>query len=468
MQIQTKNLKNFGKLLWEAVQGKEKNFTTGSINRALVLLSVPMILEMVMESLFAVVDAFFVSRVGTEAVATVGLTETVVTIVYALAIGISMGATAMVARRVGENDKEAAAVAAMQAIILSAVISILISILGIIFASDILRLMGASESVIEMGSTYTSIILGSNIVITFLFLLNGIFRGAGDAYLAMRALWIANILNIFLDPMLILGIGPFPELGLTGAAIATTIGRGVGVLYQLYILFSGKTIVRLLRRHIKIDMVIIKRLIKVAANGAFQFMIASLSWMFMMRIIAEFGDEAIAGYTFAIRLIVFTILPAWGLSNAAATLVGQNLGAEKPDRAEKSVWQAGFYNMVFLLLVSVIFFTFAYQLIGIFTQDPEVLKAGVLSLRIICVGYVFFSYGMVIGQSFNGAGDTFTPMIVNIICFWFIQIPLGYFMGKYLNLGVVGVCWAIVISETILAIIMITLFRRGKWKEVSI
>ncbi|MEO0340739.1 MAG: MATE family efflux transporter [Bacteroidota bacterium] len=468
MQTKTKNLANIGKLLWDAVQGKEKNFTTGSINRALILLSVPMILEMVMESLFAVVDAFFVSRVGTEAVATVGLTETVVTIVYALAIGISMGATAMVARRVGENDKEAAAVAAMQAIILSAVISIIISILGIIFASDILRLMGASEGVIEIGSTYTSIILGSNIVITFLFLLNGIFRGAGDAYLAMRALWIANILNIFLDPMLILGIGPFPELGLTGAAVATTIGRGVGVLYQLYILFSGKTIVRLLRRHIRVDLVIIRRLVKVAANGAFQFMIASLSWMFMMRIIAEFGDEAIAGYTFAIRLIVFTILPAWGLSNAAATLVGQNLGAEKPDRAEASVWRAGFFNMIFLLFVSIVFFAFAHQLIGIFTQDPEVLKAGVLSLRIICVGYVFFSYGMVIGQSFNGAGDTFTPMVVNIICFWLIQIPLGYFMGKHLNLGVVGVCWAIVVSETILAVIMITLFRRGKWKEVSI
>lgn len=454
--------------LWEAIQGKEKNFTSGSINRALLILSIPMILEMVMESLFAVVDVFFVSRIGTDAIATVGLTETVVTIVYALAIGISMGATAMVSRRIGEKKPEAAAVAAVQAIVLSAGVSLVISLMGIFYAADILRLMGGDEALVASGATYTRIILGTNIVITFLFLLNGIFRGAGDAFLAMRVLWLANICNIILDPLLILGIGPFPELGLKGAAIATSIGRGIGVSYQLYLLFSGASIIRLARKHFILTWKIIKRLAKVSLNGAWQFMISSLSWMVMMRITADFGSEAVAGYTIAIRLIIFTILPSWGLSNAAATLVGQNLGAGEPERAEKSVWRAGYYNTLFLLGVSVLFFSFAPQLLSLFTEEPAVLEAGVLSLRIICVGYVFFSYGMVISQSFNGAGDTFTPMLVNIICFWFLQIPLALLMAKTLGMGLAGVCWAIVLSETVLAAIFIVLFRRGRWKTVAI
>ncbi|GAB5550922.1 MAG: MATE family efflux transporter [Saprospiraceae bacterium] len=423
---------------------------------------------MVMESLFAVVDVYFVSRVGTDAVATVGLTETVVTIVYALAIGISMGATAMVSRRIGEDDPEAASVAAFQAILLSAVVSIIISIVGILYAEDILRMMGGSESLIASGANYTRILLGSNIVITFLFLLNGIFRGAGDAFIAMRALWIANICNIILDPLLILGIGPFPELGLTGAAVATMIGRGVGVSYQLYILLSGASVIKMAARHLKVSFKILVRLAKVSLNGAWQFLISSISWIFMMRIIADFGSESVAGYTIAIRLIIFTILPSWGLSNAAATLVGQNLGAKEPERAEKSVWQAGFYNTIFLLVVSVIFIAFARPLISLFSDIPTVIEAGVTALRIICVGYVFFSYGMVVSQSFNGAGDTFTPMVVNIICFWFIQIPLGFFLAKNLGWGLPGVCWAIVISETFLAAIVIVLFRRGKWKSVAI
>lgn len=454
--------------LWEAIQGKEKNFTSGSINRALLILSIPMILEMVMESLFAVVDVFFVSRIGTDAIATVGLTETVVTIVYALAIGISMGATAMVSRRIGEKKPEAAAVAAVQAIVLSAGVSLVISLMGIFYAADILRLMGGDEALVASGATYTRIILGTNIVITFLFLLNGIFRGAGDAFLAMRVLWLANICNIILDPLLILGIGPFPELGLKGAAIATSIGRGIGVSYQLYLLFSGASIIQLARKHFILTWKIIKRLAKVSLNGAWQFMISSLSWMVMMRITADFGSEAVAGYTIAIRLIIFTILPSWGLSNAAATLVGQNLGAGEPERAEKSVWRAGYYNTLFLLGVSVLFFSFAPQLLSLFTEERAVLEAGVLSLRIICVGYVFFSYGMVISQSFNGAGDTFTPMLVNIICFWFLQIPLALLMAKTLGMGLAGVCWAIVLSETVLAAIFIVLFRRGRWKTVAI
>lgn len=421
-----------------------------------------------MESLFAVVDVYFVSRVGTDAVATVGLTETVVTIVYALAIGISMGATAMVSRRIGEDDPEAASVAAFQAIVLSTIVSVIISIVGILYAEDILRMMGGSESLINSGADYMRILLGSNIVITFLFLLNGIFRGAGDAFIAMRALWIANICNIILDPLLILGIGPFPELGLTGAAVATMIGRGVGVSYQLYILLSGASVIKMAARHLKLSIKILVRLAKVSLNGAWQFLISSISWIFMMRIIADFGSESVAGYTIAIRLIIFTILPSWGLSNAAATLVGQNLGAKEPERAEKSVWQAGFYNTIFLLVVSVIFIAFARPLISLFSDIPTVVESGITALRIICVGYVFFSYGMVVSQSFNGAGDTFTPMVVNIICFWFIQIPLGFFLAKNLGWGLPGVCWAIVISETFLAAIVIVLFRRGKWKSVAI
>lgn len=461
-------MSNLGKTLWEAIQGKEKNFTSGSINRALFILSIPMILEMVMESLFAVVDVFFVSKIGTDAIATVGLTETVVTIVYALAIGISMGATAMVARRIGEQRPEAAAVAAVQAIILSAVVSLVISLVGIIYAADILRLMGGDAELVASGASYTRIILGTNIVITFLFLLNGIFRGAGDAFLAMRVLWLANICNIILDPLLILGIGPFPELGLKGAAIATSIGRGIGVSYQLYLLLRGASVIRLARKHLVLTWGIIKRLAKVSLNGAWQFMISSLSWIVMMRITADFGSEAVAGYTIAIRLIIFTILPSWGLSNAAATLVGQNLGAGEPLRAEKSVWRAGYYNTLFLLVVSIIYFIVAPQLLSLFTDVPAVQEAGVLSLRIICLGYVFFSYGMVISQSFNGAGDTFTPMLVNIICFWFIQIPLAWLLAKTLNWGLAGVCWAIVLSEVVLAVIFIVLFRRGRWKTVAI
>jgi putative MATE family efflux protein len=352
--------------------------------------------------------------------------------------------------------------------LLAAGVSLLISVLGILYAGDILRLMGGSPEVVSNGANYTRILLGSNIVITFLFLLNGIFRGAGDAFLAMRALWIANICNIILDPLLILGIGPLPELGLTGAAIATMCGRGIGVAYQLYILFSGKSVIHLQRRHFRLNPEIIRRLAKVSLSGAWQYMITSTSWIFLMRIIAEFGSQAVAGYTIAIRLIIFTILPSWGLSNAAATLVGQNLGAGQPERAERSVWKAGFYNTVFLVGVSVVFIAFARWLIGLFSTEPEVLEAGILSLRIICLGYIFFSYGMVVSQSFNGAGDTFTPMVVNIICFWFIQIPLGYLLAVPVGWGLAGVCWAIVISETVLAVIVITLFRRGRWKKVSI
>ncbi len=455
-------------ILREAINGEEKSYTTGSINRAIVLLSIPMILEMVMESLFTIVDIFFVARVSVDAVAAVGLTESVITLVYAASIGMSMAATAMVARRIGERKPEAAAVAAAQAIWLGLGISVVVGLLGAWYAPDILRFMGGSPSLVASGVGYTRILLGSNVVIMLLFLLNGIFRGAGDAMLAMRALWLANGINIVLDPLLIFGWGPFPALGVEGAAIATTVGRGIGVSYQLYILFNGRSLVRLARHHFQLQREVLRRLIKVGATGAGQFLIASASWIILMRIIARFGSEAVAGYIIAIRLIVFTILPSWGLANAAATLVGQNLGAGQPERAATSVWRSAFFNMLFLLTIGIVFFLNSDTLIRWFSTEPGVVEAGVLSLRIICAGYVFFAYGMVISQAFNGAGDTRTPTLMNLVCFWMIEIPLGYLLAINLGMGLAGVCWSIAISETTLALLAILLFRRGKWKTVEI
>jgi putative MATE family efflux protein len=455
-------------LIAEALNGEEKQFTRGSINRAILLLSIPMILEMIMESLFAIADVFFVSRVDVNAVATVGLTESVITLAYAIAIGMSMAATAMVARRIGEEKPEAAAKAAAQSIIIAVIVAIVLGIAGILFAPDILRLMGGTEALIKSGVNYTRLMLGGNIVIMLLFLLNGIFRGAGDAAIAMRALWIANIINIILDPIFIFGLGPIPAFGVTGAAIATNIGRGIGVSYQLYILFGTSSIIKLTARHFEFVPATIRKIAKIASTGAMQFLIASASWIFLMRIIALFGSEAVAGYTIAIRLIIFTILPAWGIANAAATLVGQNLGAQQASRAEQSVWKAAFFNMVFLLSVSVVYMLFAKPILRIFTQEPAVIEAGVMSLQIICLGYIFFAYGMVLGQAFNGAGDTRTPTIINFICFWIIEIPLGYFLAVNLGWQLAGVCWSIAISEALLAVLLIWSFRKGKWKAIQI
>ena len=456
------------RLLKTAVTGEEKEFTTGSINRAIFMLSIPMILEMVMESLFAVVDVFFVGKLGVDAVATVGLTESMLTIIYSIGIGLSMGATAMVARRVGEKNPDAAAHAGMQAIYLALGLSLIISALGIFFAKDLLRLMGASTALVENNYRYTQIMLVSNIVIMLLFMINGIFRGAGDASIAMRSLWLANFLNIILCPTLIYGVGPIPALGLTGAALATTIGRGVGVLYQLYHLYKGNGIIRIKASHMKLDLPIIGNLIRLAAGGTAQFLIASSSWIFLIRILSTFGNNALAGYTIAIRVIVFAILPAWGMANAAATLVGQNLGANQPDRAEKSVWKAAFYNMVFLGIVTVVFFFGAHWIISIFNNDREVVEMGTLALRIVCLGYIFYAYGMVISQSFNGAGDTTTPTILNFFGFWLFQIPLAYIMAIVLKIGPEGVFWAISIAESCIAIAAIILFRRGTWKKVVV
>jgi putative MATE family efflux protein len=454
--------------LREAVLGTEQEFTTGSINRAIVLLSIPMVLEMGMEGLFALVDAYWVSKVSVDAVATVGMTESVITLIYSIAIGLSAAATAMVARRIGEHNPEGASNAAVQVVVIALAISILLSLGGVYFAEDILRLMGGSDKLIASCSGYTKIAFGSNLVILLIFLLNAIFRGAGNASYAMWVLVISNGLNLILDPLLIFGWGPFPEMGITGAAVATSIGRGIGVLIQIYLLLKGVGLVKIARRHLVLHLETIRKLLEVAAGGTFQYIIASASWIFLMRIIAESGSEAVAGYTIAIRIIVFTIMPAWGMANAAATLVGQNLGANQPERAEKSVWLTAFYDMIFMLVVSIIYFLAAQRIVPYFNPDPLVVSAGVMALRIFSIGYIFFAYGMVISSAFNGAGDTKTPTIINFICFWLIEIPLGYLFAITMKNGLEGVCWAVFVAETIMAIILIVLFKKGKWKSVKI
>lgn len=459
---------NIFKLFREALSGSEQEYTSGSINRAIFMLSVPMILEMAMESVFAVVDVFFVSKLGVDAVATVGLTESMLTLIYSIAMGLGMGATAMVARRVGEKNIDGAAHAGMQALYAGFFFSIVISAIGIFFAKDLLHAMGGSDALVNSNYHYTQLLMGGNIVIMMLFLINGVFRGAGDATIAMRSLWIANILNIILCPTLINGIGPIPAFGLQGAAMATTIGRGVGVCYQLYHLFNGKGIIRILRKHMGIDLPVMGGLLKIASGGTAQFLIASASWIFLVRILSSFGSDALAGYTIGIRVIIFAIMPAWGMANAAATLVGQNLGAKQPERAEQSVWKTAFYNMVFLLSVAVIFFAGAEAIMRLFTQNEKVIDYGVLCLRFISVGYAFYGYGMVISQSFNGAGDTRTPTIINLFGFWAFQIPLAYVLAKVVNMGPSGVFIAIPVAESAIAIVAILIFRQGKWKTIQV
>ncbi len=451
-----------------AIKGTETNFTSGSIRRAIFLLSVPMILEMVMESLFAIVDVFFVAKVGTHAVAAVGLTESVLTIIYSVAMGLSMAATALVARRVGEGDPQRASNAAFQAIALATGASILISAFGVWFAKDILRFMGGEETLVQEGYRYTRIMFGSNIVIMLLFLINGIFRGAGDASLAMRALWIANGINILLDPVLILGLGPVPALGLEGAAIATTIGRSAGVLYQVYNLLSRRSVIKIGFDNMVLRGSTLLSIVRIALGSMGQFLVESASWIFLVRILSEFGSEVLAGYTISIRIIIFSILPSWGMANAAATLVGQNLGAAQPGRAEVSVWRTAFYNLIFLVLLAVLFYVWAYEFVGLFSSDPRVVENGVLSLRIICLGYAFVSYGMVVAHAFNGAGDTRTPLIINLFCYWLIQIPLAYFLAVPLHLGPKGVYISVAISFSIAAVVSIVVFKKGRWKQIKV
>jgi putative MATE family efflux protein len=451
-----------------AVLGLEKDFVSGSIERAIFMLSVPMILEMMMESLFAVVDVFFVGKLGVDAIATVGLTEAIIMIVYSICVGLSMGVTAMVSRRVGEKKHKDASDVAFQGILIGVFLAFIIGILGFIFAKDLLHLMGASDELISQGYGYTQVLIGGNVTIMLLFILNAVFSGAGDASIAMRALWISNGLNLILDPLFIFGIGPIEGLGVQGAAIATTIGRSVGVGYQLYILFNGRSVIKLIRTNMVFRFKIMQRLIKVSLGGMGQYLISTASWIFLVRIISYFGSDAVAGYTISIRIIIFTILPSWGISNAAATLVGQNLGASQPERAEKSVWKCAFYNMLFLFVISVVFFVFAEFLVGIFNAEGEVLRNGVIALRYICTGYLFFAYGMVVSQAFNGAGDTRTPTIVNFFSYWMLQIPLAYLLAMYTDFEIKGIYIAILAAEIFLAIVVVLIFRRGKWKLVKV
>lgn len=458
----------FWRYLKIAIRGNEEDFTKGSIKKAIFMLSIPMILEMLMESTFALVDIAYVSRVSVNAVATVGLTESVITLLYALAIGLSMAATAIVARRTGEKDKEGAAQAAVQAIILGTLLSLIIGALGNTFPKEILGLMGAESGLIEEGYGYTRILIGGNITIMMLFLINAIFRGTGDASIAMWTLVISNGLNIILDPIFIFGYGPVPAYGVEGAAIATTVGRGVAVVIQFCILIFGWGRIKIRLKDWVFRTKVMWNLIKVSLGGIGQFLIGTSSWVFLMRIMSEFGSEVLAGYTISIRVMMFTLMPSWGMSNAAATLVGQNLGAQQPERAEKSVWVTSKYNAIFMAIISIAYLLFAKQIIGLFSTAKDVVNYGALSLQVITAGYVFYAYGMVMTQAFNGAGDTRTPTVINFFCFWLFQLPLAYFAAFTMNWGPIGVFGAITLAEIAIAITAILLFKKGKWKMMKV
>jgi putative MATE family efflux protein len=468
MTNQINFIKKFLLLFRQAVKGEQQDYTKGSIKTAIFMLSIPMILEMIMESLFAIVDIFFVAKISVDAVATVALTESVIMLVYSVAIGGSMAATAMVARRIGEKNEKAASVAASQAIFVLAVISLIFSGAGLFFARDILMLMGGEPGVVEDGFGYTQIMLGGNITIMYIFLINGIFRGAGDATIAMRALWLANGINIVLDPIFIFGLGPFEGYGVAGAAIATNTGRGIGVLYQLYNLSNAKSKIRIDWRAFRIHWSVIRNFIKISAGGIGQYLIGTMSWIFLIRISAIFGSEVLAGYQIAFRVIMFTILPSWGLGNAAATLVGQNLGAKQPDRAESSVWKCALYNTIFLGIVGAVFGIWAEWFIGLFADGTEVVKYGAMALRYICLGYLFFAYGMVLEHAFNGAGDTRTPTIINFFVSWVFEAPFAYFLAITLDMGPLGIFIAIAITLVLWALVSWVIFRRGKWKLVEV
>ncbi len=458
-------MKSFWKLLKQAVKGTEQDYTEGSLGRAVFLLSVPMILEMLMESVFGILDVFFVGRLGPDAVAAVGLTESLLTVVFALAMGLSMSTTALVARRIGEKDPEAAARTAVQAIAVGVVAALPIAVVGAVWPRELLALMGAPPAMVEVGWSYTAWILGGNVSILLLFLINAVFRGAGDATVAMRSLWLANAVNLVLDPCLIFGLGPFPELGIAGAAIGTTVGRSVGVVYQCFALRGRARRVRIERRHLAFDPKLALHLVRVSMGGILQFLIATASWLALVRILSPFGAAPLAGYTIALRIIIVAILPSWGMTNAVATLVGQNLGAKKPERAERAVWITGFYNMAFLLGVAAVFIAWPGALIGVFTSDPEVLALGAQCLRVVSYGYAFYAWGMVMVQAFNGAGDTRTPTWINLFCYWLFQIPLALGLARGLAFGPLGVFLAITIAESLMAVVAILAFRRGRWKE---
>ena len=458
------NIRSFFRDIAEAVSGTEQDFTEGRLSRAILLLAIPAVLEMIMESIFVIVDIFFVSRLGADAVATVGLTESVLTIIYAISLGLGTATTSMVSRRIGEKNPDAASKAAFQAIVTGIFVSLIIGIPGFFLSDKLLDMMGASPRIVEEMSGYTRIMISGNVVIMLLFIINAIFRSAGDAAVAMKVLWIGNIINIVLDPCLIFGLGPFPEMGVAGAATATTIGRGTAVLVQFYLLFFGKKRIRLAFSHLTVDFRVILKLLRLSFGSIGQNLISTTSWVALVRIISSFGSEVVAGYTIAIRIIGFTILPSWGISNAASTLVGQNLGAKKPERAERSVWVTGWVNMILLGVIGAVLVLFPQPFIGFFIEDKAVFDSGVEGLRIISLGFIAYGLGMVLVNSFNGAGDTTTPLKINVFAFWMVEIPLAWVLAFKTNMRENGVFVSIVIAESLMTLIAWLVFRRGKWK----
>lgn len=466
--VLTSSPPTFWSSIREALRGSHQDFTAGNLNRAIMLLAIPMVLEMVLESLFAVVDVFWVARLGANAIATVGLTESLLSLIFAVGFGLGLSTTAMVARRIGEKDAAGAAIAGVQAIVIGIATSLAVGVPCWIYAPRLLQIMGASPEIVAAGTGYARIALGGCGAILMLFLNNAIFRGAGDAAVAMRLLWVSNIINLVLDPCLIFGWGPFPKLGVTGAALATFIGRSIGVLYQFYRLMRGTERIHILSSQVRVNLRVLLRLLRVSLTGILQFAIADVSWIGLVRIVSLFGSAALAGYTIAIRIVIFVILPSWGLSNAAATLVGQNLGAKQPERAEQSVWRTGLYNMLFLGSVGVFFIFFAEPVIHLFTSDPAVVPLAVACLRILSYGNIGYAYGMVMLQAFNGAGDTVTPTVVNFFGFWLLEIPLAYALAVPLHWRSNGAYYAIVVAEGAIAAAGVLLFRRGRWKRQQI
>ncbi len=458
--------------LWSAIReslrGSHRDYTTGPIGGAIIMLAIPMVLEMCMESIFAVVDIKWVSYLGPDAMATVGLTESLMTLVYTLAIGLSIGATATVARRIGEQNRDGAARAAVQAIVLALIVSAIIALIGAPLAPKLLSLMGASPSVVARGAGFTRVMLAGNATVVMLFMINAVFRGSGDAAIAMRVLWLANAINILLGPCLIFGLGPFPKLGIVGAAVATNIGRGTGAVYAFSRLIRKGGRFEIKRSHFRLEPAIMARLVRLSSTGTFQVFVGMASWVGLVRTISSFGTDAVAGYQVGIRVILFALLPSWGMSNAAATMVGQALGAKNPERAERAVWKAGFYNMIFLACVGLVFVLLARQIIGLFTHDPNVVPYGVDCLRIVASGFLFYAWGMVITQSFNGAGDTWTPTIINLFVFWLWELPLAYALAIVFGMGPRGVFLAITIAFSTLAVVSALIFRRGKWKAKAV
>jgi putative MATE family efflux protein len=452
-------------LIREALHGSHRDLTKGNLRRAILILAIPMILEMVMESLFGVVDIFFVARLGVDSLATVALTESVLTLVFGVAMGLSTATTAFVARRIGENDATDAAVGAVQSIVLGLILSAVVATIGIVYAPELLRLMGGSDAVVKTGTRYTQMLLGGSVTIFLLFLINGVFRGAGDPALAMRVLWVANGINIVLDPCLINGWGPFPRLNVMGAAVATTTGRGLGVLLQLFLLMGGYSRVQVHARQLCIRFDVMWRLLRISLTGIPQFVISTASWTGLVRLCATFGTVPVAGYTVALKIFLFVILPCWGMAGSAATLVGQSLGAKKPERAEAAVYRTGRFTMIYMGGVAILSFAFARRVVAFFSSDPAVQDVASECLRFISVGSIFYGWGMVLIQAFNGAGDTRTPLAVNFFCYWCFQIPLAWFLAVILHWGPRGIFAAIPVAETAMTLTSLALFRRGAWKR---